>query len=379
MLNIEEKPKLQVERPVNTPLDIEPSNPDVPKSTDEKNSQLNLDQLFNNIVSPKQDPINPENEKIKNSFIEVGNFIRKNYTQWFNGATILLHTLGAMLPYVSLIPKEISHKIKKFAEGFSRWGVPLIKLHTGGEAIYGKRLFEGIARIAPTLFMPFLPFHNFQLAYGLSSGINVALEHIYGRTGDLKKEDGFEVNNKKVLDGLKSMVQDFFKPSTSLKAKSKIGLALGGALGMLGGAIPTLIFDRNGLNDTFAKIFGSIRSIGGLMGDLSIILFSSQPTQELRNKEKVVGSFYLIPSIMDLAQRWINQNSDANEIFNHAKTALNTIAEVIWSNFSTDRNTKNTSDKSDTTIQSGIAQQPIFTRKPVYENNKLKDVLHLAV
>lgn len=376
MPTIEEKQQIPITRPEIPERKAEPPNLDVDKEIEKLEpgaSKLDLDQLFNSMVNPKIETFkNPEQEKIKNSFIEVGNFIRKNYTQWFNGSTILLHTLGAMLPYVTLIPKEISHKIKKFAEGFSRWGVPLIKLHTGAEAIYGKRMFEGIARIAPTLFMPFLPFHNFQLAYGLSSGINVALEHIYGRTGDLKKEDGFEVNNKKVLDGLKSMVKDFFHSETSLKAKSKIGLALGGALGMLSGAIPTLLFDRNGLNDTFAKIFGSIRSIGGLMGDLSIILFSSQPTQELRNKEKVVGSFYLIPSIMDLAQRWINQDSDANEIFNHAKTALNTIAEVIWSNFSTDRNTK--SDKKD----SLDSEQTVFSRKPLYKNNQLEDILHLA-
>jgi hypothetical protein len=109
---------------------------------------------------------------------------------------------------------------------------------------------------------------------------------------------------------------------------------------MLAGAIPALLFARNSLNSPLAKIFGSIRSIGGLLGDMSIILFSTKESAEDRRKEKMVGSFFLIPSIMDFAQRFIDQGKDANEVFNHAKTALNTIAEVIWSSFSTDRNLK---------------------------------------
>jgi hypothetical protein len=327
----------------------------ISQKAEAKNSEASIEDMINSLAKiPDQNLTNesdPENEKLKSSFIEVGNYIRTNYASWFNWATIFLHTTGAVLPYVTVIPKDFSQSLKKFAENFSRFGIPLVKLHTGIEAIYGKRAFEAVARIVPAFLIPALklPFHNFQLAYGLSSGINVALEHINGRIGEQKKEDDFSVNNQKVIDGLKGMVNDFFQPQTSLKEKSKIGLALGGAACMLGGAIPTLIFDRNGLNDGFAKVFGSIRSFGGLLGDLSIILFSSQPTEEMRKKEKIVGSFFLVPSVMDFAQRWISQDSDANEIFNHAKTALNTIGEVIWSNFSTDRNTKtmNTKTKKD--------------------------------
>jgi len=325
----------------------EPEHDVVPSAIKaEPKEQSSIEEIINNLAkAPSQTSLeeqDPENEKLKSSFMEVGNYVRTNYASWFNWATIFLHTTGAVLPYVTTIPQNFSQKLKKFAENFSRFGIPLVKLHTGLEAIYGKRAYEAIARIVPAFLIPALrlPFHNFQLAYGLSSGINVALEHINGRIGELKKEDCFSVNNQKVLDGLKSMIHDFFQPKTSIKEKSKIGLALGGAVCMLGGAIPTLLFDRNGLNDGFAKVFGSIRSLGGLLGDLSIILFSSQPTEELRKKEKMVGSFFLVPSIMDFAQRWISQESDANEIFNHAKTALNTIGEVVWSNFSTDRNTK---------------------------------------
>lgn len=270
----------------------------------------------------------------------VLNYVRKNYHNWFNWVTVLSHTLGAMLPFTSLVPERISKKVKNFAIQFSRWGVPLVKLHTGGEALYGKRGFEALARIAPTLFLPILPFFNFQLAYGLSSGINVVLEHMSGRIGELKREDGFAINNRKVIDALKSMYSDLMNPNTDLKERSRLGLSLGGGVFMLAGAIPALIFARNSLNSLPAKIFGSIRSIGGFLGDLSIILFSSKPSPEERRKEQIVGSFFFIPTIMDLLQRWINQDSDANEIFNHAKTSLNTIAEVLWSSFSTDRNVK---------------------------------------
>jgi hypothetical protein len=274
---------------------------------------------------------------------EVLNFIRKNYPNWFNWATVVLHTLGAMLPFTSLIPKEFSQKIKNLAINFSRWGVPLVKLHTGLEAIWGCRLFEAVARIAPTLFLPILPFFNFQLAYGLSSGINVVLEHMGARIGKLNREDGFRVNNEKVINGFKSMIQELLDPHVDIQERSKLFLALGGGAFMLAGAVPALLFARNSLNSIPAKIFGSIRSVGGFLGDLSIMLFSTKSTPEERRKEKVVGSFFFIPTIMDILQRWINQDSDANEIFNHAKTSLNTIAEVLWSSFSTDRNTNNDS------------------------------------
>jgi hypothetical protein len=271
---------------------------------------------------------------------EVLNYIRKNYPSWFNWATVVLHTLGAMLPFTSIVPKSLSKQIKDLAVNFSRWGVPLVKIHTGLEALWGCRLPEAIARIAPTLFLPILPFFNFQLAYGLSSGINVVLEHMEARIGKLNRDDGFKVNNQKVLNGFKSMVADLMNPNANRNERLKMFLTLGGGGFMLAGAVPALLFARNSLNSPAAKIFGTIRSIGGFLGDLSIILFSTKPTLEEQRKEKIVGSFFFVPTIMDILQRWINQDSDANEIFNHAKTSLNTIGEVLWSSFSTDRNTK---------------------------------------
>ncbi|MCE2929113.1 MAG: hypothetical protein LW817_05740 [Candidatus Caenarcaniphilales bacterium] len=285
-------------------------------------------------------PMNFLNFKAPNTWGELGNFIRNNYYSWFNWATVILHTMGSMMPFMSIVPKNVSKSFKKFAENFSRFGIPLVKLHTAIEAAMGKRLFESIARLAPTLIIPILPFFNFQLAYGLSSGVNVVLEHLNPIIGDLSKNDSISTNNQKVIDGFKTMVKTILDPQSAPKDRSKFALALGGAGFMLAGAIPALLFARNSLNSPLAKIFGSIRSIGGLLGDMSIILFSTKESAEDRRKEKMVGSFFLIPSIMDFAQRFIDQGKDANEVFNHAKTALNTIAEVIWSSFSTDRNLK---------------------------------------
>lgn len=302
--------------------------------------KVELNQIENTTNTKNED--SEDLEEKTNTKLPFGTYIRKNYPTWFNWATILLHTLGGMLPFVSLVPDSVSKKIKSIAIEFSRWGIPAVKLHTGLEALAGKRLFEAIARVLPMMFMPILPFFNFQLAYGLSSGINVVLEHMNNRIGDLKKEDGFAVNNRKVINGFKSMINDL-KKGVPIQEELKLYLALGGASLMIGGAIPALLFARNSLNSGIAKFFGSFRSIGGLLGDLSIILFSSKTDPAERRKEQLVGSFYLIPSIMDFMQRWMKQDSDANEVFNHAKTALNTIAEVLWSSLSTDRNIKQAS------------------------------------
>jgi hypothetical protein len=278
----------------------------------------------------------------------LGLYIRKNYPTWFNWTTIILHSLGAMLPFVSLVPKQISAKIKESAIWFSRWGVPIVKIHTGLEALKGRRLFEAAARVLPTLFLRRLPFFNFQLAYGLSSGVNVVLEHMGKKTGELLAEDGFKVNNQKVIDGFKSMMKDLVQ-GVHIKERTELTVTLLGAAGMISGSILALLFARDSLNSTLAKVFGSIRSVGGLLGDLSIIFFSSKTDPAERRKEKLVGSFYLIPSMMDFIQRWISQSSDANEIFNHAKTTLNTVAEVLWSSMSTDRNARQ-EEKQDTKI-----------------------------
>lgn len=285
------------------------------------------------------------NEEISPTDKNIGLYIRKNYPTWFNWATIILHSLGAMLPFVSIIPKNISTKIKESAISFSRWGVPIVKIHTALEAFKGKRIFEAVARVMPTLFLPFLPFFNFQLAYGLSSGVNVVLEHMGKRTGELLAEDGFKVNNKKVIEGFKSMMKDLVK-GVHIRERTELTITLLGAAGMILGAIPALLFARNSLNSPLAKFFGSMRSVGGLLGDLSIIFFSSKTNPAERRKEKLVGSFYLIPSMMDFMQRWITQSSDANEIFNHTKTTLNTVAEVLWSSMSTDRNARQEEEKT---------------------------------
>lgn len=296
--------------------------------------------LHNNTASQNNEDSPPE----KNLSL----YIRKNYPTWFNWATIILHSLGAMLPFVSLVPKNISAKMKEAAIWFSRWGVPIVKIHTGLEALKGRRLFEAAARVLPTMFLRHLPFFNFQLAYGLSSGINVVLEHMSKRTGELLAEDGFKVNNKKVIEGFKSMMKDLVK-GVHIRERTELTITLLGASGMISGAILGLLFARDSLNSTLAKLFGSMRSAGGLLGDLSIIFFSSKTDPAERRKEKLVGSFYLIPSMMDFIQRWIPQSSDANEIFNHTKTTLNTVAEVLWSSMSTDRNARQ-EEKQETKI-----------------------------
>lgn len=269
--------------------------------------------------------------------------IKLNYPHWFNVTTVGLHALGSTLPSIPFIPKSISLGFRKAAESFSRWCVPFSKIHNCIEALQGKRLYEAIAR-TPALLIPLLklPFHNFQLVYGLGSGINVVHETIKSRIGELKAEDGFAVNNKKVQDGFLTAVNDLVKGGDHVKTKerARLGLTLVGGAAMLFGAVPTLLFDRNGLNDGFARIFGSVRSLGGLLGDLSITLFPKHEIPELQKKLPVIGSFYLIPTFMDFAQRWMKQSDETNEIFNHVKTTLNTVAELIWTHFSTIENQK---------------------------------------
>ncbi len=332
-----QSPDTTLNRPFGPIVSTHDSEPTTPLQ-----QQLNIpDSVEHRIENPQNLHANTANKKDEETPPEknIGLYIRKNYPSWFNWTTIILHSLGAMLPFVSLVPQKFSDKIKQSAIQFSRWGIPLVKIHTGIEALMGRRLFEAAARIMPTLFIPFLPFFNFQLAYGLSSGVNLVLEHMNKRTGELLAKDGFAVNNRKVIEGFKSMMKDVVQ-GVHIRERLELTVTLLGAFGMITGAIPALLFARNSLDSGIAKFFGSERAAGGLLGDLSIIFLSSKTDPAERRKEKLVGSFYLIPSIMDFMQRWMHLSPDANEIFNHAKTTLNTVAEVLWSSMSTDRNAK---------------------------------------
>lgn len=297
--------------------------------------------------------------------------IKVNYPHWFNIITVGLHAMGGVLPSVPFIPESVSQGMRTAAKQFSRWCVPVSKLHNCYEALQGKRLYEAIARL-PSLLIPILrlPFHNFQLAYGLGSGINVVHEHIKSRVGSLNLEDGFAVNNKKIQDGFVHAVKDLFYGANHVEPQErvKLGLTLGGGAAMLLGAVPALIFDRNGLNDTFARVFGSIRSLGGFLGDLSITLFPKHEIPELQKKLPVIGSLFLVPTFMDFAQRWMNQDHERNEIFNHIKTTLNTIAELIWTHFSTHENQKIKLAAQEASEQEPVTITPDLHKVPEEEN-----------
>ena len=320
-----------------------------PESAD--SSEFDLNKIFNPQPEPEDEQASVE--KSKNSFwqqrlspnwdAENTTFenVKLNYPHWFNIATVGLHSLGGTLPSIPFIPKNLSLGFRNIAESFSRWCVPFSKLHNCIEALQGKRLYEAIARL-PSLLIPILrlPFHNFQLAYGLGSGINVVHEHIKSRVGGLSSDNSLLENAQKINKGFVHAVRDLIYGGDHVETneRAKLGLTLGGGAAMILGAVPTLLFDKNGLNDTFARIFGSIRSLGGLLGDLSITIFPSHEMPELRKKEPIIGSLYLVPTFMDFAQRWMQQEEETNSIFNHIKTALNTIAELIWTHFSTIEN-----------------------------------------
>ena len=306
-------------------------------------NKANLEKLLvqeNQDLKPEEAQLNFWAQNLAPEWNQKNNLltnIKLNYPHWFNIATVALHALGSSLPSMPFIPKKISLAFRKSAILFSQWCIPFSKLHNFFEAWKGNRFYEAVARVLPNLFLPFLPFHNFQLAYGLSSGINVVHEHIKSRVGGLSDKDSMKQNIKKINDGLQFAIKDLFHGGNKVTTKErvKLGLTLGGGAAMILGAVPTLLFDRQGLNDGFAKFFGTIRSLGGFFGDLSITLFPSNPIENLRKKERAIGGIYLVPTFMDAAQRWMNQAPETNEIFNHFKSALNTIAELTWTHFST--------------------------------------------
>lgn len=310
----------------------------IPKQ-DQRDSLDLLNSVLNQFTSEQKSKINPDDEssdienqnnwKISKEFL---NIVREKYPVVLNWLTVALHSAASSLPFIPFIPKDFAKKVKNWAIVFSRYIVPLNMVHNAIEDLFGKRLFHAIARLAPPACLPFLPFFNFSMPYGIYAGINFPTEEIVKRVGELSKHDSFAVNNQKVIDGLKSMWEDFKNPTHHFNERFKLGSIFFASASMLIGAVGGLIFSPKSLNNLPAAFFGFIRSTGGLVGDLNLILGKNST-----NKEKTIGGLYAIGSLMDMTQRWITDPT-INELYNHAKTSLNTISTMLWTHKSTDRN-----------------------------------------
>jgi hypothetical protein len=267
--------------------------------------------------------------KISKEFL---NIVREKYPVVLSWFTVALHSAASSLPFIPFVPKQTAKKFKDWALAFSRYIVPLNMVHEAIEDLSGKRLFHAIARLAPPVCLPFLPFYNFSMPYGIFAGINFPTEEIVKRVGELSKHNTFAENNQKIIDGLKAMWNDFNNQANPFKERFRLGSIFFASASMLAGALGGLLFSPNSLNNIPATIFGFIRSTGGLVGDLNLILGKNHT-----KKEKTIGSLYAIGSLMDITQRWITDPT-INELYNHAKTSLNTISTLLWTHMSTDRN-----------------------------------------
>lgn len=315
------------------------SNLENERNSDTRSSINLLNDVLNRFdTKPKSSPDtedesnqneNQNNWEISKKFL---NIVREKYPIVLNWFTVALHSAASSLPFIPFVSKDFAQKVKQSAIVFSRYIVPLNMVHNAIEDLFGKRLFHAIARLAPPACLPFLPFFNFSMPYGIYAGINFPTEEIVKRVGELSKHDSFAANNQKVLDGLKAMWEDFKNPNHHINDRFKLGSIFFASASMLIGAIGGLLFSPKSLNNLPASIFGFIRSIGGLVGDLNL-MFGKNST----NKEKTIGGLYAIGSLMDMTQRWITDPT-INELYNHAKTSLNTISTMLWTHKSTDRN-----------------------------------------
>ncbi len=322
--NIVDRPKPAASHR-DTPDEIDPT----PKLA---NRVKQLEEIFSKLHG-EQDTEESEKQENLTSVLNTLNLVREKYPVVLNWFTVALHSAASSLPFMPFVSKTLSKKVKDWAIVFSRYVVPVNMIHNAVEDIFiGKRLFHGIARLVPPICLPFLPFFNFSMPYGIYAGINFPTEEIVKRTGELSKHNTIAENNKKVIDGLKAMWADFKNQAIPLKERFRLGSIFFASASMLSGALGGLLFSPNSLNNLPATFFGFVRSMGGLIGDLNLILGKNST-----KKEKTIGSLYAVGSLMDMTQRWIT-DPIINELYNHAKTSLNTISTMLWTHMSTERN-----------------------------------------
>lgn len=234
-----------------------------------------------------------------------------------NVAAGALHTLAIATQVIDklnipLIPKDLTGKINKFTQEFSRYVVPFNYLLNGISALKGNRLLEGLIRFSIPGLLLTVPFFNFTIPYGISSGFNffheAVLKNLKDKNGHLSFKD-WKDNTKQVWDESKNIFKALFsgesiKELLSFKLSKQKQQAFG-SLSIALSAAASLLTARTERNSFAAKLWGGLRN--GLGGYCDLILAFGKDDVKPGEKE-------FVGSIKELKEHYNNKATRKNVI-----------------------------------------------------------------
>ncbi len=255
---------------------------------------------------------------------------RNNFTPVLNYFCVSLNSLAAIGSSINSCPKPLAKFLNDKSELFARYSLPASYIWNGIEALMGNRLPEALIRFAPALGFFVLPFYNFNLVTGISSGLNNLIDLVTERLGGKQPSTSIMENSKAVLHESQILVKEFLttlKPLNSSEGEKLIDqvATLGTIIGGAGG----LVFAAKERNSLPAQIFGSLGNISGFALDLSMIV-----AKNLR--KKVVGYSCGLASLGNIAMRFTDRK--LAKILNHAAIAADTFGMTYWAQSSKEMN-----------------------------------------
>ena len=262
----------------------------------------------------------------------------------FNIALGLVSVLSAGTDFIH-ISKPLKQVVDKYSIVSIKGAMIARYLETAMEAFNQNRVVESVGRLMGVAALPLVKLNDLTLASGLGEFIpqlDLALEGKVQQRKSLRLSDRSETkfeNLKIWFSSLGEAYREIF--SGGLGENRKLfpagkdeghTLVMAGTLTFLGAAFGMLFGTKS--RDLANKVFGSVRSLGGLVADYTLL---THPDSNMRK----TGVVTTIGSMVDGIQRFLPENT-LNTI-NH----LNLLNTMLANQFLTDR----THNKSENDIK----------------------------
>lgn len=273
----------------------------------------------------KRDLLSPVEDFFKDG-PEWFQLFRNHFVMVLNVVGVAMNTMSVVASGSNILPKPVAEYLDNAAEWYSRYVVSIGFGWNGIESLVGRRPIEALTRFVPAAGFLALPFYNFNLATGVSSGLNYVLGEIVKRNGDKQPGVGSMMENTKgILKHAKELAGDFFNKNSSESFLDKVTMA-----GLLGGSFGALLFARNDRDTGLARFFGNLRNIGGLAGDYELVF--NRDTTWRGNHKRFVGLSCSLASVLNIIARWVNPQ--LGRTLNHLAIAADDFGLTYWAQMS---------------------------------------------
>lgn len=283
-----------------------------------------------------EQPISAEEINLLNQPIQIKkskkSFVRDQLPVIGYGSASVLHLIAGVNKLGKFVlPKSIGDIIDKYSLTLSKAVNVANYTYKGIEALSGKRAWEGLARLAYSLIVPFVPLESVFSASGISSGLTMMEQAQRHKLKDLPPAQSLGEDLKRNFVAFKDMCVEslqglpfisknpkiFVSPSKE-QGHSMFFCAWGNFLGAILG-----FFVGNNHSSPLGKLASLLRNAGGVGCDWAKFIHP-----DINNK--ISALLYLGVSGFDFAKSFANDSS-AN-IMSHFSLALNNFANYYYVN-----------------------------------------------